>query len=93
MGGELQDTNWELYLVRQERAILKSKLESCRQELKDALQQARTKKHSKKTKKGKRIVIVGPWDGAPAYDPQDPPYELNKYFAKESYFDLEPVET
>ena len=69
MGGELQDTNWELYLVRQERAILKNKLDSCRQELKVAQQQAHSKKRSKKTKKGKRIVIVGPRDGVPAYNP------------------------
>jgi hypothetical protein len=37
--------------------------------------------------------MVDPRDGVPAYDPQDPHYELNKYFPKESYSDQETVET
>ena len=49
-----------MFLVRQERAILKNKLDSNGQELKEALQQSRAKKRSKKTKKGKQIVIIGP---------------------------------
>ena len=93
IGSELWDTKWELYLVRQERAIMKNKLDSYCQELKEALKQSRAKKHLKKTKKGKWIVIVGPQDGVPAYDPQNPHYELNKYFPKESYSDRETVET
>jgi hypothetical protein len=93
IGSELQDTNWELYLVRQETAIMKNKFYSYRQELKEALQQSRAKKHSKKTKKGKWIMMVGPQDRVPAYDPQDPHYELNIYFPKESYSDQETVET
>jgi hypothetical protein len=40
--------------VRQERSILKIKLDSYHQELKEALQQLRAKKHAKKMKKGKR---------------------------------------
>jgi len=93
IGSELRDTKWELYLVRQERAIMKNKLDSYCQELMEALKQSHAKKHSKKMKKGKWIVIVGPQDGVPAYDPQNPHYELNKYFPKESYSDQETVET
>ena len=56
----------------------------------EALKQSHAKKHSKKTKKGKWIVIVGPQDGVPAYNPH---YELNRYFPKESYSNRETVET
>jgi len=38
-------------------------------------------------------MIVGPRDGVPAYDPQDPHYGLNRYFLMESYSDRETVET
>jgi uncharacterized protein (DUF3084 family) len=55
---ELRDTNWELFLVRQERAILKNKLDSCRQELKEALWQLHAKKCEKKMKKGKMIMAI-----------------------------------
>ena len=59
-----------MFLVRQERAILKNKLDSYRQELKEALRQLRAKKRAKKMKKGKRIMdlAAGPRDEVPAYD-------------------------
>lgn len=88
---ELRDTNWELFLVRQERTILKNKLEACRQELKEA--EARAKKSAKKLKKAKRIVIKGPRGEVPAYDPKNPHYELDGYLPKESYSDREIVGT
>jgi hypothetical protein len=49
-------------------------------------------------KKGKRTVAMdsiaaGPQDGVPAYNPQNPHYELNGYFPRESYPDRETVET
>jgi hypothetical protein len=58
IGDELRDTNWELFLVRQERAILKNKLDSCHQELKEALWKLHAKKCEKKMKKGKRIMAI-----------------------------------
>ena len=78
-----------MFLVRQERAILKNKLDSYRQELKEALRQLRAKKRAKKMKKGKRIMALaaGPRDEVPAYDPQNPHYRLNEYFPKEKYSD------
>ena len=66
-----------------------------RQELKEALQQLCAKKRAKKMKKGKRIktIAAGPQDEVPAYDPQNPHYRLNEYYAKESYSDRGTVET
>jgi hypothetical protein len=95
IGDELRDTNWELFLSRQERAILKNKLDSSRQELKEALQQSHAKKRARKMNKGKRTmaIVAGPWDRIPAYDPHNPHYERNGYFPKESYSNQETVET
>ena len=88
----------ELYMANQERAILKRKLDSCRWELKEALQQSCNRKHARRMKKGRRTIAmrpiaVGIGSGVPAYDPQHPHYDLNGYISRESFSDCETVET
>ena len=39
-----------------------------------------------------RPVTAGTRDGVPAYDPQDPHFDLNGYFSRESSSDRETVE-
>jgi len=60
IGHELINTNLELFLVRQERAILKNKLDFCSQELKEALQESRARKCAKRMKKGRRTMAMHP---------------------------------
>jgi len=87
----------ELYMANQERAILKRQLDSCRWELKEALQQSCNRKHARRMKKGRTFAMCpiagGTGSGVPAYDPQHPHYDLNGYISRESFSDRETVET
>jgi dsDNA-binding SOS-regulon protein len=74
IGDELRNTNLELFLARQEKAILKLKLDSCRQELVKALQRPRNKKRARRMKNrgqtfDRRPIAVDTGVGVPAYDP------------------------
>jgi len=85
-------------MANQEKAILKHELDSCCQQLKEALQQSRNRKHARMTKKGRRTfdmhpIAVGIGGGVPAYDPQHPHYDLKGYISRESFSDRETVET
>lgn len=91
-------SNLELYRANKEKAILKRELDSCRQELKEALQQFRNRKRARRMKKGRETfarwpIATNARDGASASDPQHPHYGLDGYISRESLFDHETIKT
>ena len=77
---------------------MKQELEQCQQELRRTQQQLHKKRRTRRTQPGgrtfaRRPIATSGRNGVPAYDPQQPYYDLNGYVPRESMTDDEIVQT